>query len=108
MPRLTKKMKAHEAKKLAEWEEKVKKMWPHHKVRARGSIQYGTVTFSVEGSDSVDLSFADLCKISEMLGGTKMINMENSYFPGGCDTCDYGAVYEVDICCSEAVYGEPE
>jgi len=45
--------------------------------------------------DYVDNSFETLTKISDFLG-TKKINTDN-WSSGGCETCDYGSNYELQL-----------
>lgn len=46
------------------------------------------------------VSFANLKWLSEKLG-TDDISLQNEYYYGGCDTCDWGSKHEVDIICKK-------
>lgn len=48
----------------------------------------------------VDVSFDDLEALSNLFH-TRKINFKNSYYYEGCETCDYGSKYAVDIYISE-------
>jgi hypothetical protein len=44
----------------------------------------------------VDMDFATLSALSDRFN-TKLIDISNKEFHGGCDTCDYGSSYWIDL-----------
>ena len=51
------------------------------------------------------VNFDDMSFLSDLLK-TKNINLQNEYYSGGCESCDFGSSNSIDIVCSNAVYAK--
>lgn len=63
-----------------------------------------TINVTEDGSDGVNITFAELKALSTILG-TDLIDVEQNGGTSGCETCDYGAVSECDIVCRGVARG---
>ena len=57
-----------------------------------------TIDVSIQDGDGVDITFSELKALSTLLG-TDLIDLGHETPSGGCETCDYGKVYDCDITC---------
>ena len=86
-------------------EAKVKEIWPDAEKVAVKETTYGTVLIELSAMyQAPGRSLTQLISLSEFLGTTDIEEASSWGFPG-CDSCDYGSKYGVDL---EVTFNEKE
>ncbi|MFZ2992458.1 MAG: hypothetical protein WA061_01970 [Microgenomates group bacterium] len=79
-----------------EIKEKVVKIWGDMNIEILKS-ESGKVVIKIEQMyEYVSCTFSQLEELS-IFFDTKNIDWENGYCQGGCETCDFGSSYEIEI-----------